>query len=74
MKFFKHDESKPLMELILFSGIKWMKEIRERHKLRRLTIKNQRELLKLGPHLLKDLGFDTKGYLLSADSHENIGE
>lgn len=70
MNFFRSDESKRRMTQILVSWIKWIDAIRERRHERQQVIKNRHELLKLGQHLLKDLGFDPKGYPLSPDSHE----
>jgi hypothetical protein len=41
-----------------------MKEIRNHRHVHRNAEKSRHELIKLGPHLLNDLGFDSKGYPL----------
>ena len=43
-----------------------MLKILKREHIRRKTKKKQRELLKLGNHLLRDLGFDAKGFPLNS--------
>ncbi len=70
MRIFRNEESSQLMGQKLISGIKWAKEILNRQWVKRKAKKNRRELLKLGQHLLKDLGFNSKGYPIKPNCHE----
>jgi hypothetical protein len=62
MNFFRDAQFSPLKSPKPIFWIKWMEEMFNRQRVRRQTQKNRRELLKLGQHLLKDLGFNSKGY------------
>jgi hypothetical protein len=70
MRFLRNTEFGPLVGLEFFSGTTRMKEMLKRQRARRKAEKNRRERLKLGRHLLKDLGFNSKGYPLASDCHE----
>lgn len=70
MRYSRKVESKPSATQRLFYGIEaWMDEIRNRQQVKRQAKKNRRELLKLGPHLLKDLGLNSKGYPIKSNHH-----
>ena len=72
MRFLRKAESTPLMKQKLFYGIAWMEEILSRQQVKRQAKKTRRELLKLGPHLLNDLGLNSKGYPLKPNRDNRI--
>jgi hypothetical protein len=72
MKFFRKTEFSSSLGQKPFFGIKRMEEMLNRHRARRKAEKNLCELLKLGPHLLQDLGFDPKGQPLKPNGPEKI--
>jgi uncharacterized protein YjiS (DUF1127 family) len=62
MIVFRDAQSKALKSPKPVSWTKRMEEMLNRQRVRRQAQKNRRELLKLGKHLLNDLGFNSKGY------------
>lgn len=62
MRFFRDAQSGLLKKTQTISWRKWIEERLNCLRVRRQSQKNRRELLKLGQHLLKDLGFNSKGY------------
>lgn len=72
MKFFRKTEFSSSLGQKPFFWIKRMEEMLKRHRARRKAEKSLRELLRLGPHLLQDLGFDPKGHPLKPNGLEKI--
>ena len=72
MKFFTNTEFGALLGQTPASWIKRLEELAVRQRVRRTADKNRRELLRLGRHLLQDLGFDQKGCPLAPDRHAKI--
>jgi len=60
MKFFTKTKFRSLLGLTPASWIDRIKEMSNRQRARRRAEKSRRELLRLGHHLLQDLGFDQK--------------
>ncbi len=66
MKFFRATKISSLLGQAHLLWVRKMKKILKHEHIRRKTEKNQRELLKMGNHLLRDLGFDAKGCPLNS--------
>ena len=69
MEFFTKTESGSFLGENL---IPVLKAALNRRRVRREAEKNRDELLKLGQHLLQDLGFDAKGGRLNPDGRGKI--
>jgi hypothetical protein len=67
MRYSRKVESKPLMMKKILFGIE---EILNRQQVKQQAKKNRRKLLKLGPHLLNDLGLNSKGYPIKPSNHK----
>ena len=73
MRISRKTTSGLLTEKAPFFWIKRAEELLSRQRIRRKAEKNRSGLLRLGRHLLQDLGFDPQGCPLRPDQVEKMG-